>query len=219
MASCCICNDKISFMSGDIPLSEEYHDLKICRNCYEQKMKIVSKDNLGSVSFDNAVTYFNKFIQDGIMTEDAKEALNSILNIYVDKSEIKKESNVREIEKNNIINALRENMMLTTGYNFDGYRIVKYNDVIFEEAVFGVGIKTSFKAIGDIFADLTGDEYTAMTNRIAEVKAKLRDRVILKAAEIDANALIGIDFESSMAIGNSILVSMTATAVTVEKID
>jgi len=108
---------------------------------------------------------------------------------------------------------LQKNMMLTTGNSFEGYQVTKYIDVIFEEMVIGIGLKTSVRAIGDMLSSLTGDEYTAITARLKEVKKILRERVIENAADLGANALLGIDFESSMGSGNSLMVSMSATAV------
>lgn len=59
-------------------------------------------------------------------------------------------------------------MMLTTGNSFEGYQVTKYIDVIFEEMVIGIGLKTSVRAIGDMLSSLTGDEYTAITARLTE---------------------------------------------------
>ncbi len=56
-----------------------------------------------------------------------------------------------------------------------------------------------------------------MVEKLNSVKEELRNRVIRKAEKLGANALIGIDFESSK-LGDIIMVSMTATAVHIEKI-
>lgn len=128
---------------------------------------------------------------------------------------------------NSIPNHIKENdeywdkinsCKLTTGYNFEGYKIVEYYDVIFEESFIGIGFGTHLKAIGDLFAQLTGDEFKAITHRLKEVKAIVRQKLIKDAISLGANAIIGIDFESSNLIGDTILVSMTGTAVKIEKI-
>ena len=110
-------------------------------------------------------------------------------------------------------------MMLSTGYSFDGYRITTYHDVVFEELIIGIGIKTGMKAIGDIFNGILGEEYTAVSERLKEVKLMLKERTISQAANLGANALIGVDFESSMCGGSAFMVSMTATAVTIERLN
>ena len=56
-----------------------------------------------------------------------------------------------------------------------------------------------------------------MVDKLNEVKLQLRQRVIDKAEKLGADALIGIDFESSR-LGELIMVSMTATAVKLDRI-
>lgn len=106
---------------------------------------------------------------------------------------------------------------LTTGYDFQGYTITEYCDVLFDEILVGLGLGRSILAnIDNNISALTGNEATAMVNKLNEVKRLLRTRIINKAATLGANALIGIDFESSK-LGDLIMVSMTATAVKIEK--
>lgn len=109
-------------------------------------------------------------------------------------------------------------MKLTTGYDFQGYYITEYLDVIFDEMLVGLGLgKTLISGLDNIFSAITGTEATEMINKLNNVKQQLRERVIAKARKIGANALIGIDFESSK-IGDLIMVSMTATAVRIDRI-
>jgi len=109
-------------------------------------------------------------------------------------------------------------MLLTTGYDFQGYRITQYFDVVFDELFIGMGLlKAISVTFNNIGAAIMGDEATKVGEKLNEVKTALRDRVKLKAAKMGANALIGIDFESSK-VGDLIMVSMTATAVKVEKL-
>lgn len=109
-------------------------------------------------------------------------------------------------------------MKLTTGYDFQGYYITDYYDVIFDEMLVGIGFFRGFKAsIDNALSSLTGTEATAMIEKLNNVKAELRARIIQKAEKLGANALIGIDFESSR-LGDLLMVSMTATAVRIEQI-
>ncbi len=108
-------------------------------------------------------------------------------------------------------------MKLTTGYDFQGYVITDYKDVIFDEMIVGIGFKKALlSAVDNFISEVGGYEATQMVERLNEVKMKLRNRVIEKAEKKGANALIGIDFESSK-IGDLFMVSMTATAVVIEK--
>ena len=109
-------------------------------------------------------------------------------------------------------------MKLTTGYEFQGYLITEYVDVIFDEMLVGLGLgKVLLSVLDNAFSALTGREATEMIDKLNRVKQQLRDRVIKKARDLGANALIGIDFESSK-LGDLMMVSMTATAVKIEKI-
>lgn len=109
-------------------------------------------------------------------------------------------------------------MKLTTGYDFQGYFITEYLDVIFDEMLVGLGFgKSIMSGLDNIFSALVGSEATEMVEKLNKVKEQLRDRVIGKAKRLGANALIGIDFESSK-LGDLIMVSMTATAVKIDKI-
>lgn len=120
-----------------------------------------------------------------------------------------------ELESENASRAA--SFKLTTGYDFQGYTITEYYDVLFDEILVGLGLGRSILAnIDNNISALTGSEATAMINKLNEVKRLLRTRIINKAAMLGANALIGIDFESSK-LGDLIMVSMTATAVKIEK--
>ncbi len=109
-------------------------------------------------------------------------------------------------------------MKLTTGYEFQGYFITEYLDVIFDEMLVGLGLGKSLAAgLDNFFSVLGGTEATEMVDKLNDVKMQLRERVIEKAKKLGANALIGIDFESSK-VGDLIMVSMTATAVKIDRI-
>ena len=113
-------------------------------------------------------------------------------------------------------------MKLTTGYDFQGYFITDYIDVIFDEMLVGIGFgKGIVSSIDNWLSSLSGGEATEIIDKLNDVKEELRKRVILKAEQLGANALIGIDFEGSQLgsqLGSLIMVSMTATAVRIDKI-
>lgn len=109
-------------------------------------------------------------------------------------------------------------MKLTTGYEFQGYFITEYLDVIFDEMLVGLGLGRSLAAaLDNMFSAMDGTEATEMVDKLNEVKLQLRQRVIGKAEKLGADGLIGIDFESSK-LGDLIMVSMTATAVKLDRI-
>ena len=70
-----------------------------------------------------------------------------------------------------------------------------------------------------MFASLTGEQMYAVTSRINELKNELINRLKAKAVAQGANAIVGIDFESTMPGGSAIMVSANGTAVIIEKIE
>lgn len=111
-----------------------------------------------------------------------------------------------------------EHFKLTTSCSFEGYVVEEYIDVLFDEILVGLGFGKSFlSSIDNSIAALTGTEATTMIGKLNEVKAELKQRLMEKAARMGANAMLGIDFESSK-IGDLIMVSMTGTAVKISKI-
>ena len=110
-------------------------------------------------------------------------------------------------------------MILTTGFEVQGYFITEYIDVIFDEILVGMGFgKSILSGLDNFVSALTGTEATEMISRLNTVKTELRNRLVEEAKARGADALIGIDFESSR-LGDLIMVSMTATAVKLDKIE
>jgi uncharacterized protein YbjQ (UPF0145 family) len=89
---------------------------------------------------------------------------------------------------------------------------------MFDEILVGIGFGKAFvSSLDNLISAVTGTEATTMINKLNEVKDQLKTRMVRKAVESGANAMLGIDFESSK-LGDLIMVSMTGTAVKIEKI-
>lgn len=153
---------------------------------------------------DNMGVRYRNFCDDCIVTL-SKGAQVDVLN--VPETETEKVERIAKIE----------DIKMTTTPSFDGYRIIDYKGVIFDETITGVGLKTAFKSLGDMFASLTGEQMYAVTNRINELKSELINRLKAKAVAQGANAIVGVDFESTMPGGSAIMVSANGTAVVIEK--
>ena len=142
---------------------------------------------------------------DDCIVELSTQARIDVLNVPETKAE--KAERIAKIDE----------IMMTTSPSFEGYRITEYKGIIFDETITGVGLKTAFKSFGDMFASLTGEQMYAVTNRINELKNELINRLRAKAVAKGANAIIAIDFESTLPGGSAIMVSASGTAVVVEK--
>jgi uncharacterized protein YbjQ (UPF0145 family) len=111
---------------------------------------------------------------------------------------------------------MADDMLMMTTPIPDGYEIVK---------VFGIitGLTTRTRGVGGQFIagieSLTGGEVTAYNSEIEKARAEAIARLKAKAVELGANAIAGIDMEtSSMGTSSSmIVISATGTAMSVKK--
>jgi uncharacterized protein YbjQ (UPF0145 family) len=179
-----------------------YDDItpKICGSC--------GKDNTIYTGYrENDWYRLSKEERDALVQKGTATALNS-------SGKAAKEE--KQVEETKIYECM-QNMLLTTTNGFEGYRIIRYCDVIYDEIIVGFGFFKSCIASFDNFgAAIAGAEATQTTERLESIKNSLRNRVKEKAVKMGANALVGIDFEQS-GMGDLIMVSMTATAVSIEK--
>lgn len=111
-----------------------------------------------------------------------------------------------------------KDFIITTTPIIEGYKIVKYIDIIFEENTFGVSWSTSVQSFNDMFKGFTGERFDAISDRIEQVKVEVKKRFIRKAIRNGANALIGVDVETTTRDNGSITISMSGTAVVIEKV-
>jgi len=110
---------------------------------------------------------------------------------------------------------LAKKFIVTTTPNIPGYKVTK---------VFGVvtGITARTRGIGGrIVAGIQtalGGEVEAFTSEMEKARREALQRAIEKAMKIGANALIGLDFETSDIFNGVVLISATGTAVVAEAI-
>ena len=135
----------------------------------------------------------------------------------------KKEAEEAAIKAGNrdaIRGKLRREMILTTCPGLEGYRIKRQCGLVFGEVAFKTGFFKSLGASFDNFVDImsSGDKELSGTARLL---SDARDYAITKlkdeAIDRDANAIIGIDAESSVG-GDIMHVTIYGTAVEIEKL-
>lgn len=135
-------------------------------------------------------------------------------NLNKDKIETQKREK-EEISKN------YANLMLTTGTNFDGYIVKDYIDILCEEVVFKNSfwkrLDATFEDLGNAFT-FKDTELSGANKLISNAREYVVEKFKQKAAQLGANAVLGVEFESSF--GSDIVrVSVSGTAVRIEKID
>lgn len=102
-------------------------------------------------------------------------------------------------------------MIITTGGNIDGRKIVEYKGVVFGEVVTGVNF---IKDIAAGFRDFFGGRSGSYENELIKAREEALNEVQDRAARLGANAVIGlkVDYET---LGQSgmLMVTCTGTAV------
>lgn len=206
--TCCICGKKQSGWYTDYPLSKEHYEQRLCVECGRQYQKILDAKSLKEVSAE--MEYINNKLQENQterIVSDYLSALFSEENEEKAMSEINEEIQAKREEK-------KKELVISSGYNFEEYKITKYCDFITAQTVFGMGM---FKAMAASIANMTGDESTALNSKIDEAKSVAMEELKKKAVDKGANAIIGVDIDFSMFSDTMIVVSANGTAVVIEK--
>ena len=106
-------------------------------------------------------------------------------------------------------------MQITTTPSFDGQRITRYCGVVAGEAILGANV---FK---DLFAgirDIVGGRSATYERELRKARELALAEVAQNAAELGANAVVGIDldYETVGGQGSMLMVTVSGTAVVVE---
>lgn len=215
---CCACGKSQGKGYADYPLAEQYQSERLCISCHNKMQAIIEAENKESV--ESEINSFMESVEGGKATSSATEWILTVVRMIEeskgtsisDRFQQAHEDRIRDFEE------IKKNMLLTTGYSFDGFRIVKYLDVIFDEKLMGMGLlKGIASKIDTAFVSLTGDEATVASKLLNDVKKEAKKSLIAKAAELGANAIIGIDYEG-FSLGGVIAVAITGTAVVIEEL-
>lgn len=179
---------------------------KKCDYCGNNTEILITDEELESIPQSEIVIISNtlkeKFKNNPKYNSDVWEA-----RVARDNSIITKEQNTNF--SNNI-----SNQILTTGFNFDGYKITKYIAVISGNVVLGTGLFSEF--VGSI-SDVLGTTSTPFENKMEKAKEIAIQKLIIKSATIGGNAIIGVDFDFFTLNNNMIAVSANGTSVVIEE--
>lgn len=105
-------------------------------------------------------------------------------------------------------------MLLTSGYNFEGYKIISYLGHKSSQVVLGTGFFSSFNAsVSDFF----GSRSNSYEEKLDSAEDAGKERLIQQAKELGGNAIIGIDVDYTTFSNDIIGVIVSGTIVKVEK--
>ncbi|MFQ6085529.1 MAG: YbjQ family protein [Candidatus Bathyarchaeia archaeon] len=106
----------------------------------------------------------------------------------------------------------KEFIVVTTP-QIPGYRIKKVLGVV-------TGLTPRTRGVGGRFIagvqTITGGEVSAYTSELEKARDAAMERVVKKARRLGANAIIGLDLETSDVFRGVVVISATGTAVVVE---
>lgn len=220
--NCIACGKNIGLLGVRIPLLDT-DDLVICSECFEKMPEIVNSLYRNKVFLEKKEL---RSIKEDVLKQLSEQKFNqetiNVVTEFLDKKiEKAKEGTLTQEElelRQKIAKEKQErksNFQCTTGYNFEGYKIIEYKDIISSEVVLGTGFFSEVSAQIDDFFGTTSSPYE---KKISDAKNVAKDKLVFEAVEIGANAVIGIDFDI-MTIGNNmIVVSVNGTAVVIEKL-
>lgn len=148
----------------------------------------------------------------GMTQDDWRAKSKDEKKIWKDKwksESAKLDDNMEEIIKRNA------NHLLTSGYNFEGYKIISYNGIVSGEVVMGTGFLSEFSAS---FDDFFGSTSEAFSEKIVKAKEIALTKMINASCARGGNAIIGVDFDYTTFANNMIAVSANGTSVIIEKL-
>jgi uncharacterized protein YbjQ (UPF0145 family) len=105
--------------------------------------------------------------------------------------------------------------LVTTTFTLDGYRIVKNYGI-----VRGIVVRSRsvFGTIGASLQTLVGGDITLFTNLCEETRQHAYDRMIEHAAKLGANAVVGVQYDTTEVMQSVTEVLCYGTAVEVERL-
>lgn len=205
------CGKKFGVFSNDyISIGDEHI---LCYGCAKPiKTDLISLYNVKTIEEFNVLKA--KIIENS--TNNYNETVITNIKKYIDKyqQKITNKANEKEIEES--LKKQIETYMLTTGYEFSGYKITKYIGVISGQVVLGTGFLSEFTAS---FADFFGEESNKFADKLETAKNAAVKKLIIKSLDKGGNAIIGVDFDYITFHGNMIGVVANGTSVVIEKIE
>ncbi|AZC19047.1 MULTISPECIES: YbjQ family protein [Pseudomonas] len=104
-------------------------------------------------------------------------------------------------------------MIVTTTAQIEGREIAAYLDIVSSESVQGINV------VRDLFAgmrDFFGGRSQTLERALREARVQATDEIKDRARRLDADAVVGVDFEISMPSGRGGMVVVFATGTAVK---
>ena len=211
MLNCCVCGNQISADQFFTP-DESKPSFVFCDDCYRSFRRLALKP--AEDEYNQIDQKFSSFMRNN-------QIPLSVRNVYREADDCYWHNKELATQYTDAYNSAIDNLLLTTGSNFEGYKVVKYIDIISCEIVFKNSFMNSLCAGIEYFFNALSfreREMSGAMELIDRAKTYVMEKFRIKAVEIGANAVLGIDFETTF--GSDIAkISINGTAVVVDKLD
>lgn len=175
---------------------------------YETLIHIIDTCKFRSEGRDYVILTINKIKEEKkLELKNKKESLS--MNELANLQAIRKQE---EMERQRL--KLKEEILLTTGYSFEGYLISEYCGIKNGSVVLGTGL---FSELSASFSDFFGEKNRTMSQKIERAKKAAINILIDNSILEGANGIIGIDYDIMTIGANMIVVSANGTAVKIYK--
>lgn len=217
MGVCQICGASFGmFGGGEEPYTGK--DLQICNSCGAKLKAIDSAKKQGNESeCMQLASDLLALCVDEKVIELINEYFGSVYKKIDEMNTIQKETEIhtqkmKEVEEKFL--EYKKHFKVTTGYNFEGYRITDYKKIVSGEIVLGTGFLSEFTAS---FSDVFGTKSNAFADKMMTAKQGALRKLIENAMVEGANAIIGVDFDYITFSNNILGVSANGTAVVIQR--
>ena len=233
---CCVCSKKFGFFDPGHEIVTFQFDYTLCDECHS---KLKQLDTTTSPEeYDELKHNFDSLLNNPTIPKCILDYFNCVQSDFENRikvqekrrfereqqqKELEEAHKVEEEHKEKVHRAKQccSQVMLTTGPNFEGYRITKYLDIVYEDIVFKNSLANRISATFEDLVNSLSFEETEMTGTnslIARARTVVLEKFKYAVALAGGNAAIAVDFENS--IGTDIIrVAVFGTAVFIEKIE
>lgn len=229
MANCFLCEKKVGMFDGGTYIEQQL----VCNSCYEiirnnvdcvfltcgTEDQIIDKQNLVIKTFQKHFSGHKLSVLVNYVNHRAELYCNNIRSKKAQTEKIGENGDGYNINlfagANSSTSSKIMNFPLTTGGDFEGYCIKKYNGLVSGECVIGSGLAADFFSS---FSDLTGSKSKAFSEKMKEIKNSALNDMIEDAIARGGNGIIGISFDYITFSGMNMMgVSVYGTSVIIEK--
>ena len=103
-------------------------------------------------------------------------------------------------------------MIITTTHSIEGRKVSEYHGIVVGEAIMGANV------VRDVFAqitDIVGGRSGAYESKLQDARDTALRELEERAAQLGANAVIGVDLDYEVVGQSMLMVSASGTAVTI----